>query len=297
MAASGAHGGLALLVKTDPLFAVLSHRSVSHRVLVTHLRVGPTLQCRLVCAHAPIQDAPDAEHAAFALHIREALSHVQPGELVFAGVDLNARLKGLHEDFTCVGPHAFSECSHRAQHRHSCLAEFDKASLIALNTMIPQDDAATWKHTSAAEFQIDFVFVPQKLAAQNQTLSSSVGDWAWFDCATTSDHRHVSCTLMLSLAPHISRGSKRRRLAFVNDQHVHDYTVTMAAELPCWTADQDPCIYMQNALQLMESSVVATKPVRPAPNKPWVTPETWDSLYTLNRWRRLLAAWRRHDWA
>eukprot|EP00971_Amphidinium_carterae_P305859 6078223-Amphidinium_carterae.2 len=31
LAASGAHGGLALLVKLDPLLAVLSHRSVSHR--------------------------------------------------------------------------------------------------------------------------------------------------------------------------------------------------------------------------------------------------------------------------
>eukprot|EP00971_Amphidinium_carterae_P187340 3718238-Amphidinium_carterae.2 len=97
---AGAHGGLAVLIKVDPHFSIEAHKCTSPRVLVVWVTIA-TKRCRLVCGHAPIAEAPLADHAAFAVSMREALADPKAGELLFIGVDLNARLAGLDTDFSC----------------------------------------------------------------------------------------------------------------------------------------------------------------------------------------------------
>eukprot|EP00971_Amphidinium_carterae_P235269 4668656-Amphidinium_carterae.1 len=102
LSTTGAHGGLAVLVRADSQLVILSHTLVSHRVLSVALQVI-NKPCRLVCTHGPIAEAPEAEHEEFAEHVRLALQDLPKNSLVFTGADLNARLKGLEEQFSCVG--------------------------------------------------------------------------------------------------------------------------------------------------------------------------------------------------
>eukprot|EP00971_Amphidinium_carterae_P169021 3348398-Amphidinium_carterae.1 len=100
--ASGAHGGLAIFVRIDPQLVLASHKAVSHRVLTAQLLIAGKPH-RLVCAHGPTAETPLHEHAAFAEHMKVALASPALGESFVVGVDLNARLGGLQDDFACVG--------------------------------------------------------------------------------------------------------------------------------------------------------------------------------------------------
>eukprot|EP00971_Amphidinium_carterae_P194072 3850897-Amphidinium_carterae.1 len=156
---TGSHGGLSVMVRVDPQISVVFHRCVSHRVLVVQLCIA-TKHCRLICAHAPIAEADEAEHAGFARHVEAALASTRPGEILLAGIDLNARLGDLMDEHECVGQHAASTCPLRAAHRQECLAAFSAAGLLAISTFVPHLQPLTWRHTSGTEQQIDFVFVP-----------------------------------------------------------------------------------------------------------------------------------------
>eukprot|EP00971_Amphidinium_carterae_P102402 2027360-Amphidinium_carterae.1 len=296
LSTTGAHGGLAIFVKVDKNLQILSHRAVSHRVLVVFIRLGSTKACRLICAHAPIAESPSEDHDLFAKHISMALSGTQAGELVFLGIDLNARLGGLHTDFACVGEHAASVCPLRATHRHSCLAVLSAAKLVAVNTVVPHGDPMTWRHNSGSEHQIDFIFLSKHLVKEQRHMIVAPGEWSWFDCATTSDHRHVELTVMLSLTPHGPRVlCNKKKAYFVNDVHISDYRTAMLKETSPWSSTQDPRMFLQELLPRMLTTVQSTAPVRSSPRKPWMTDCTWHLLGVLNKWRRFLTAWHRGD--
>eukprot|EP00971_Amphidinium_carterae_P223014 4425353-Amphidinium_carterae.1 len=129
------HGGLLVMVRKDPLFAVDKYFIHSNRVMSVHMRID-SLRVRLVCAHAPIAEAPDQDHEDFAQAMEKALVRIEAGEIVLTGCDLNARLATLIGEFQCIGPHATGVCPVDAIFRRSCLALFDNARLVAANTVL-----------------------------------------------------------------------------------------------------------------------------------------------------------------
>eukprot|EP00971_Amphidinium_carterae_P343866 6483898-Amphidinium_carterae.2 len=292
---SGAHGGLMTLVKCSLDATPLFSQQVSHRVLVSAVRLSGKC-CRLVNAHAPVTEAPLAEHDQFAADVGLALKQQEPGELLVVGVDLNARLMDLDNHFSCVGDCAASRCQDGAQHRRSCLSHFDAARLVAVNTVLPHPHPMTWRHNSGAEHQIDFIFVPAHLVAQSRVVKVAAGDWAVFDCATTSDHCYVVAHIVLTVDQHKRRKPPPKKPRFVNAAHIVDYVKAARDELPEWVDGQDPRSYMQTALVTLERVIKSTAPQRCVQRKPWILPATWEMLQQLNRWRRFLTAWRRGDW-
>eukprot|EP00971_Amphidinium_carterae_P089072 1762831-Amphidinium_carterae.3 len=278
------HGGLLVLVRQDPLFSAQSFKICSSRVMTVRLFVDSIL-LRLLCAHAPIAEAPMSDHEAFAECVSDALADVAPGEVVLAGCDLNARLASLHGEFDCVGPHACSSCPTNAVFRHSCLKAFDAAKLVAANTVIESDSGTTWRHPSGSEQQIDFVMIPHHLLASG--VSST---------ATPSDHRHVAVSLVLTST--VSRGKGKKlhaRVKVVSDQHLADFQADLSQSLANWDGTTPARLYLQQAMATVASSLKATTPRLAQPRKPWITAATWQLMRDLNKWRRLVTARRRGD--
>eukprot|EP00971_Amphidinium_carterae_P102720 2033197-Amphidinium_carterae.2 len=293
---SGAHGGLLTLVKCTLDATPLFSRQVSHRVLVSAVRLAGKC-CRLVNAHAPIAEAVLAEHEQFAVDMGVALKQHEAGEILFVGVDLNARLMGLDDYFSCVGDSAASKCPDGAHHRRSCLSHFDAARLVAVNTALPHAHPMTWRHNSGSEHQIDFIFAPARLVAQSRVVKVVSGDWATFDCATTSDHCYVAANIVLTVDQHKRRKLPPKKPVFVNGAHLADYVKAARDALPVWVDGHDPRRYMQAALVTLEQVIKDTAPKRCVQRKPWISPETWEMMQQLNRWRGFLTAWRRGDWS
>eukprot|EP00971_Amphidinium_carterae_P165650 3283655-Amphidinium_carterae.1 len=185
---SGAHGGLMTMVRCSLDAAPLYSQHVSHRVLVSAVRLSGKY-CRLVNAHAPVTEAPVAEHNQFA-------------------ADIGATLKQQE---------AASRCPDGAQHRRSCLSHLDAAQLVAVNTVLPHPHPLTWRHNSGSEHQIDFIFAPARLVAQDRVVKVTSGDWVAFDCATTSDHCYVLAHIVLTVDQHkrcklhMSRSTPKQR--------------------------------------------------------------------------------------
>eukprot|EP00971_Amphidinium_carterae_P308805 6136165-Amphidinium_carterae.1 len=121
------------------------------------------------------------------------------------------------------------------------------------------------------------------------------GPWSWFDCVTTTDHTHVETAVMLTLQPHVKRPKRTPKAVFVNDAHALAYASRILHELPDWQPPQDPKVYMQAALAKVEQTVRSSAPVVSVVKKLWISPETWSLMRTVNKWRRLLTAWRRYD--
>eukprot|EP00971_Amphidinium_carterae_P345620 6486683-Amphidinium_carterae.2 len=289
------HGGLMVLVRSDPLLAVDRHRSISPRVMVVFMHVD-SIPVRLICAHAPIAEAPSHDHESFAADMQVALQAHVPGELLFVGCDLNARLATVADDFQCVGQHASSSCPSNAEFRHSCLRHFDDSKLIAANTLTECPDPATWRHPSGTEHQIDFIMIPQLLHEQGRLTSIEVGPRAFFDCTTTSDHRHVFVTVVLTSSA--SRGKSKKlhaRVRVADDKHVADFKAALPSSLPAWTREQPAAEYMQDAMATLVTTLKSTSPAAARPRKPWITNATWDRIKEFNKLRRLLVARRRHD--
>eukprot|EP00971_Amphidinium_carterae_P201853 4005205-Amphidinium_carterae.2 len=281
--AAGSHGGLAVMVRSDPQLAVVSHRHVSHRVLVVQLCVA-SKTCRLVCAHAPIAEADDHEHASFARDMTAALSHIRSGELVFVGVDLIMHVLVILPMIS------------RALAAQLLAPAQIEQSTVTINTYIPHPQPLTWRHTSGSEQQIDFVFVPDHLLTQQRVTAVQTGDWSWFDCATTTDHCHVEATVVLTLTPHKRRKRSAAKSTFSSSEHLGSYTRTVSAVLPDWNHALDPRVYMQNAISTMEQVVKETAPKHAVTKKPWITASTWSLMYTINKWRRMVSAWHRRDY-
>eukprot|EP00971_Amphidinium_carterae_P235480 4673125-Amphidinium_carterae.3 len=239
---SGAHGGLMTLVRSTLDATPLFSRQISHGVLVSAVRVAGKC-CRFINAHAPIAEAPMHEHDQFALDISLALKQHEPGELVFVGADLNARLMGLDALFDCVGDSAASLCPDDAQHRHSCLRHLSDAQLIALNTVIPHSNPMTWRHNSGSEHQIDFIFAPISLANQGRVTRVTSGDWAAFDCATTSDHCYVTAHIILTVDKHARRRPPPKKAVFVSSAHRDEYAKAARAALPLVSRSGSTWVY------------------------------------------------------
>eukprot|EP00971_Amphidinium_carterae_P028717 565442-Amphidinium_carterae.1 len=159
------------MIRKDPLFVVDKYHTHSNRVMSVHMRVD-SLHVRLVCAHAPIAEAPVQDHEDFAQAMEKALSCIEAGEVVLTGCDLNARLSTLIGEFQCIGPHATSVCPVDAVFRRSCLALFDNARLVAANTVLQDSQSTTWRHPSGSEHQIDFILVPHSLVECGRLVSA-----------------------------------------------------------------------------------------------------------------------------
>eukprot|EP00971_Amphidinium_carterae_P083887 1660065-Amphidinium_carterae.2 len=286
------HGGLMIMVRQDKLFAVDRFRQVSSRVLVVFMTVD-SIQLRLVRAHAPIAEALDADHDKFAQDMQAALGAPTPGELVFVGCDLNARLASLVGEFQCVGPHAASSCPQNAVFRHSCLKLLDEAKLVASNTLFESDDPVTWQHPCGTEHEIDYIFVPQQLHAVGRVIAVEVGPRSYFDTNTTSDHRHVLATVVLTSTA--SRGKRQKlhsRVRAVDDAHLRDFRLQLSSALP---RAQSAASYVQGAMAPVAETLRSTAPSVKPPKKPWLTDATWTQVRLMNKWRRFLTARRRND--
>eukprot|EP00971_Amphidinium_carterae_P151902 3010502-Amphidinium_carterae.1 len=237
-----------------------------------------------------------SEHDTFAQNVRSALEMKDSSELTFIGTDLNARLNGLQSTFSCIAECAVSECPRSADFRSDCLRALSGSCLVAANTVISEPSHTTWRHPSGNEQQIDFVFIPDQLVASGKLLSCSVGQWGFFDCVTTSDHRHVEAVVLFQ-SKRACRTSpkKRKRAQFVNDAHIAAYCAAMKTELTPWDGREPASTYIEKALKLATSTVVSTSSRRASQKKPWISEEVWERMYSMNMWRRYSVAFRRRD--
>eukprot|EP00971_Amphidinium_carterae_P019609 386254-Amphidinium_carterae.1 len=194
--ATGGQGGLLIVIRQDKLFKFEGHKAVSPRVLLATLHVAD-LRVQLLCLHAPTAESPAEAHDAFAEHVSVAFACCEKNDIIVVGTDLNARLAGLDELFACVGTQAVSACPENACFRHSCLHLFDRYGLQAVNTVFSEPGDETWKHPLGTVQQIDYLLLPKKMVDNGKVLDCRTGEWAYFDCTTTSDHRHVQVTVML----------------------------------------------------------------------------------------------------
>eukprot|EP00971_Amphidinium_carterae_P329005 6461218-Amphidinium_carterae.2 len=289
------HGGLLIAVKHAEHVALSKYKVFSSRVLVAHFTIA-SKACKLVCMHAPIPEALTCEHEAFAHDVESALAHTCLGTLVFVGSDMNAKLAGLQDEFSCVGELAVSACPQRAAYRHSCLKAFSRHRLKAANTVLALPSHTTWRHPSGSERQIDFAWVPESIITSGRLLSCAVGSWGQFDCVTTSDHRHLEVVVLLQVT-RVQRSStdRRRKLRFVDEDHLNAYTMTMQQALQPWDENESPASYIQRALSVAKDTMTSTSPKRSPQRKPWIDTITWDAMHRLNLWRRLRTALRRDD--
>eukprot|EP00971_Amphidinium_carterae_P170106 3370412-Amphidinium_carterae.1 len=293
--AQAGHGGLLIAVRKGDHISELHHKVISRRVLVATFKIA-SRRCRLVCLHAPIAEAPACDHEVFASNVAEALVLSTADEVLLVGSDMNARLKGLHEDYSCVGDQAISECSLRAEFRHSCLTALSAAKMKAANTVLASPSHTTWRHPSGSEHQLDFIWVPEAMISRGKMLSCSVGAWGQFDCGTTSDHRHVEVVVMLQ-AKRACRSTRRmvRKAKFVNDAHIANYMATIRDELQPWDHQEPVADYIEKMNRTVTDTVLRTAPKRSPQRKPWLTPVAWDAMHSLNLWRRYCTALRRGD--
>eukprot|EP00971_Amphidinium_carterae_P210111 4168309-Amphidinium_carterae.2 len=279
------HGGLLVMVREDPLFVVDKYHTHSPRVMSVHMHID-SICVRLVCAHAPIAESPAHDHEEFARDMAMALGHIEAGEIVMTGCDLNARLATLIGEFQCIGPHACSTCPADAAFRRSCLAHFDTARLVAANTILQDDQGTTWRHPSGTEHQIDFILVPHHLVECGRIVSAEVGHWGVFDCHTTTDHRHVAVTVVLTSTA--TRGKKKRlhaRVKVAGPQHLRDFQQDLARELTAWDGVQPANTYIQYAMEKIATTLKDAAPRASQPKKPWITSATWNLMWELNKWR------------
>eukprot|EP00971_Amphidinium_carterae_P166013 3290563-Amphidinium_carterae.1 len=288
------YGGLLILIKADKQLELLHYVEVSPRVLTATVAMG-SLRLQLLCLHAPTAESSDADHELFAAKVKEALNIVKSDDLLFVGADLNARLGGLGDFGGLIGTQAVSECPLRASFRVSCLDLFRQHNLCAVNTVIAEPNDTTWRHPSGSEQQIDFVLAPQRLVRSGHLLSSRIGPWAYFDCGTSSDQRHIEATLLLesSSVPRSMRARAKRQARFCDDKHMAAFQAAAVQEIPCWNGVDDPARFITQSMENIAETVRSTAPKHGEVRNPWITALTWDKMFQLNKWRKLIVARKR----
>eukprot|EP00971_Amphidinium_carterae_P273514 5428114-Amphidinium_carterae.3 len=293
--AAPTRGGLMIAVRENPEIAFVQEKRIGLRVLVLIITISGR-RCRLLCLHAPTAETPLPEHRAFAVDVALAVSDLLPGETMMIGSDLNARLGGLCDIFSCVGTQPVSTCPQHAEFRHDCLHTLSSVGMIAANTVLSEPTHTTWKHPSGSEQQIDFIWVASEAVHRGELISCKVGPWSFFDCNTTSDHRHVEVVILFQ-AQGARRGTKRAcpHVKIVDEVHLANYQLEMVTALPAWNADTPPATYLQEAMRIATETVRSTAPARAPQRKSWISPEAWSQMSTLNLWRRFLTAVRRQD--
>eukprot|EP00971_Amphidinium_carterae_P188227 3736245-Amphidinium_carterae.2 len=204
----------------------------------------------------------DEDHSLFAQHLQQALSNLLPDEVCIVGCDLNARTASLDEYYSCIGPLACSTCPQLTSFRKECLQLLSVHNLVAINTFLENASIPTWRHPCGTEQQIDYVFVPHQYLQAGRVLAAAVGPWAFFDSVTTSDHRHVEVTLMItSHAKCAGKKQQHRRIRFVNDSHISDFSKALPAAIEHWNGSGSAAFYIQNSVQLaFEQITVLHKP-------------------------------------
>eukprot|EP00971_Amphidinium_carterae_P283428 5626471-Amphidinium_carterae.2 len=288
-------GGLMIAVRKSPAVSVLKEKTIGWRILILTIMIAGK-QCRLVCMHAPTAESSQSEHDFFAADVGLAVADLLPGEVLLIGSDLNARLGGLDDTFACVGQQAVSTCPVRAVFRHECLRLLSAAGLIACNTVISQPSHTTWKHPSGSEHQIDFLWIPVDMIKSGSLISCKTGPWAFFDCSTTSDHRHVEALILFQSCRRGRPGKRaapRARLA--GDEHLDLYKTAIAQALPDWDKSAPPAQYLQQAMSIAADTVRTTAPARAPQRKPWISAQVWSQMFELNLWRRYYTAIKRRD--
>eukprot|EP00971_Amphidinium_carterae_P225075 4464735-Amphidinium_carterae.1 len=173
-------------------------------------------QVHCINVHAPIAEAPQADHDNFAsqldLVVQQADNH---GHIVVCG-DLNARFGNVES--SAMGFNAISVCPNLASHRRSALALLEHRNLFAANTFMGRPDDFTWTHTSGSMHQIDYIFLDQRMLDVVTTLE--VGEWGEFDLTTTSDHRSIK--VVLELGKTVRFKGPQKRVRFQSDKHKAD---------------------------------------------------------------------------
>eukprot|EP00971_Amphidinium_carterae_P327309 6458592-Amphidinium_carterae.1 len=230
--AAPTRGGLMIAVRENPDIAIVQEKRIGLRVLVLTITISGR-RCRLLCLHAPTAETLLPEHRAFAADVALAVADLLPGETMMIGSDLNARLGGLCETFSCVGTQPVSICPQHAEFRHDCLHTLSSVGMIAANTVLSEPTHTTWKHPSGSEQQIDFIWIAEEAVHRGELISCKVGPWSFFDCNTTSDHRHVEVVILFQ-AQGARRGTKRAspRVKIVDEVHLANYQLEMATALP-----------------------------------------------------------------
>eukprot|EP00971_Amphidinium_carterae_P335658 6471629-Amphidinium_carterae.5 len=288
-------GGLLILVRQDSQCVLESHRAVGPRVLVASVKVA-SLKLKLLCLHAPTAESPLSAHDTFAGSVDAAVRGFDSKDIVIIGSDMNARLGGLSEMFECVGSQAVSYCPEKAFFRHSCLKHLEKLGLCAVNTIIAEPTDVTWRHPLGTEQQIDYIWLPKRLMENGKVLDCRVGEWAFFDCGTTSDHRHVQTTVMLEVCTARSRNNLQRKKAqFHNEQHIVDAVAKVNSALQPWDSQCEAGKYISRALDVAAESILATAPKTSPVRQPWISKKSWDHMQVLNEWRKLQHALKRGD--
>eukprot|EP00971_Amphidinium_carterae_P165370 3278068-Amphidinium_carterae.3 len=163
--------------------------------------------------------------------------------------------------------------------------------------LLAQPMHTTWKHPSGSEQQIDFLWVPRNMVSRGLLQTCHVGPWAYFDCGTTSDHRHVEAVVIVEGQQIRKRkqhpSSSRAKIA--DAAHLDRYTQDMRSSLPDWNGETSPFAYLKEAMCTAEQVIKRTAPKRAPPRKPWLTAEVWSQMADLNLWRRYLTAIRRSN--
>eukprot|EP00971_Amphidinium_carterae_P352277 6492525-Amphidinium_carterae.2 len=286
-------GGLMTLVRDRAGIQTIEYDDSSPRVSrLTMLVNGHRLH--VVNGHAPITEAPDAEHADFAAQLKAVVDSIRHSGRILLCCDLNARLKGV--ELPLVGPLAVSECPLQASHRRSVLEYLQSLDLLALNTFVGSDDGFTWTHNSGTLHQIDFVF--GSLWFKDAISTHVLGVWGFFDLATTTDHRHLFFSFDLGIR---ARNPKKcatatRITRFVGSAHRDEFAhAVKSGILGNWDGILSPQEYLTKLVDQAADFMNTFRPQCATPRSPWISDDTWNCLLLLNKYRRLSSAMFRGD--
>eukprot|EP00971_Amphidinium_carterae_P132261 2619884-Amphidinium_carterae.2 len=163
-----------ILVEKAPHIKLQHITTALPRLLSTVITVhGHRLH--IVSAHAPTRDSPEEQHRVFQDQLIEATSNIGTGDFLIVGIDLNARLGGLHQTHPAVGMHTTP--IRGRTHVTRLLSHCDQEKLYFTNTLLPPyssslqpimmehpdhfDEITTWRKPKGGEqyayHQIDFI--------------------------------------------------------------------------------------------------------------------------------------------
>eukprot|EP00971_Amphidinium_carterae_P000546 11051-Amphidinium_carterae.1 len=282
-AAEPHRGGLMILYQTRPGITLIEHCSTSTRVLRATFRINGR-KLHVLAAHAPTEEDSPHAHSLFSIHVQQALGKLPSNELVVLGCDMNAKVQGL--DLKMVGENAISRCRYSAAHRLPLLTALDAKGFRMVNTFLGSDADVTWRHPNGSLSQIDFIIADSSLT--DMASSAKAEEWGIFDLATASDHCAVSAIFNFGARQRPTKQASLPR--FANDAHYAEFADRCKhAPFAAWDGLQDPAVFISELVRSIAKDIVVTKPKK-VPRKPWISSRTWNLMFVLNRYRRLLSA-------
>eukprot|EP00971_Amphidinium_carterae_P215960 4286894-Amphidinium_carterae.2 len=310
-------GGLLTLVTKLPTTKILLVHAPHPRLLFVKILMDGTI-VHIGNCHAPIRDAPSARHQEFFEHFVEATKSIQDNHYLLIGVDMNARLGALHEDFgTIIGPYTtpikgrshilelLCHCQHRHFHFTNTIIPPTNSTLqrIPPRHSTVHDAIVTWKKASKCPFdsthQIDFVIT--NWLTFTATSKSEPLPWHLLTTLHESDHRAVTIHFVIKHGASHTHTPKRLHRQFVNEEHRQQFRAALSSVVPRYHQDfpadtTPPHIQLAHLQQLVQRCVECSAPKHLlTPKKCWITDTTLMSLTQLTRLRRLKALWQLHS--